>query len=84
MGPLGTLRHFTVVRYRHPAHRREPPFAYGIIDLDGGGRAITHFIDAPDLGSLRSGMRVEPIFREERKGSILDIEYFAPVAEGGR
>jgi uncharacterized OB-fold protein len=31
-----------------------------------------------DLDKVRVGMKVEPVFKEERVGNILDIQYFRP------
>lgn len=79
VGPQGTLRHFTVVRYEHPAQPVKPPFAYGLIDLDKADRAIVHFVVGKDPKNLKQGMRVKPVFKPDRKGNILDILYFTPV-----
>lgn len=37
---------------------------------------MTHFIDEVDLADIHIGMRVKAVFAKERKGNILDIEYF--------
>jgi len=79
VGPHGTLRHFTIVRYEHPAQPMKPPFAYGLIDLDGASRAITHLISGMDLDCLRPGIRVKPVMESTRQGHILDIAFFTPV-----
>jgi hypothetical protein len=79
VGPQGTLRHFTIVRYEHPAQPMKPPFAYGLIDLDGADRAFTHLISEADLESLRPGIRLKPVWKSNRQGSILDIAYFTPI-----
>ncbi len=79
VGPQGTLRHFTIVRYSHPDQPLPPPFAYGIIDLDGADRAMTHLLSGCDLDRLASGLRVMPVFVDKRQGSILDIAYFTPA-----
>ncbi len=76
VGPEGTLRHFTVVHYPHPNQPLAPPFAYGIIDLDGAGRGLTHIIHGCDLSGLHSGMRLKPVWASDRQGSILDISHF--------
>jgi uncharacterized OB-fold protein len=35
-----------------------------------------------DLDNIKIGMRVKAVFREdERKGNILDINYFKPVSK---
>jgi uncharacterized OB-fold protein len=79
VGPEGTLRHFTIVRYEHQNQPRKPPFAYGIIDLDNADTGITHFVYSAEMDDLRSGMRVKPVIEAEREGKILDIVYFSPV-----
>jgi len=79
VGPQGTLRHFTIVRYEHPAQPMKPPFAYGLIDLDGADRAITHLVSGVDLAYLKPGTRMHPVWRSNRQGNILDIVYFTPI-----
>jgi len=79
VGPQGTLRHFTIVRYEHPAQPLKPPFAYGLIHLDGATRAITHLISGADMESLKPGIRVKPVMKPVRQGNILDISFFTPV-----
>ena len=79
VGPEGTLRHFTIARHEHPAQPMKPPFAYGLIDLDGAGTAIVHLISGGDPEDLRSGIRLRPVFRRDRQGNILDIAHFTPV-----
>lgn len=79
VGPEGTLRHFTIVRYEHPSQPMKPPFAYGLIDLDGTDHAMTHIVYHTDMESLRRGMRLKPQFAPERRGNILDILYFTPT-----
>jgi uncharacterized OB-fold protein len=32
-----------------------------------------------DLHTLKIGMRVKAVFREQREGNLLDIRYFKPV-----
>ena len=75
----GTLEAFTVVRYAHAMQPVEPPFAYGLIRLDGADGALPHLIGEADLDELKAGMRLKAIFADERKGSILDIKHFAPI-----
>jgi len=78
IGPQGTLQTFARVNYCEPVHPREAPFVYGVIKLDGADTGITHFIE-PGGKELKVGMRLEPVFAEERKGNILDILHFKPV-----
>jgi uncharacterized OB-fold protein len=79
VGPEGTLRHFTIVRYSHPNQPKKPPFAYGIIFLDNANNGITHFVHTDEMDALHSGIRVKPVMATEREGKIMDIAYFSPV-----
>jgi uncharacterized OB-fold protein len=76
----GTLSSFTVVRYKESYHLREIPYAYGIIQLDGADTGLVHMLGGVDLDKIKVGMRVEPVFKEEREGSFLDIDYFKPIS----
>ena len=76
----GTLLTYTIVYgNRQPMHPLEPPFAYGVVQLDGADTGITHILGEADFGDIRIGMRVQAVFKEERQGSILDIKYFKPL-----
>jgi len=74
----GALTSYTVVRYKEPYMPKEPPFAYGVIQMDGADTGLAHFLGEVDLDNTKIGMRLEPVFKEEREGSILDIDYFKP------
>ncbi len=75
----GTLITYTVVRYESSAMPMKPPFAYGIILLDGASTGIVHLLGEVNLKEIKTGMRVEAVFKEERIGDIMDIRYFKPV-----
>lgn len=83
LGPEGTLETFTRVTYREPVHPPiEPenaPIIYGIIRLDGADTGLTHLIGEVPFDDLKPGLRMTPVFAEERKGNILDIKYFKPA-----
>lgn len=79
IGPQGTLETFTVVTYDEPIHPRKAPFVYGIVKLDRADTGMAHLIDETDFADICIGMRVQPVFADERKGNILDIKYFKPV-----
>lgn len=79
VGPEGTLQTFTVVRYANELQPMAAPFAYGIILLDRASTGLVHLLGDVDLAALRSGIRVAPVFREQRSGTILDMAYFRPV-----
>lgn len=79
IGPYGTVETFTTVMYSEVVHPRKAPFTYAVIKLDGADTAMTHFLDEVDLNDIHIGMRVKPVFAEDRKGNILDIKYFKPL-----
>jgi uncharacterized OB-fold protein len=79
LGPQGTLITYTVPRYKESIHPLSHPFGYGIILLDGATTGLVHLLGGFDGGGLQTGIRVEAVFREQRKGDILDIMYFKPV-----
>lgn len=76
----GTLLTYTVVHYASPVQVLKPPFAYGVIQLDGADTGFTHMLGEVDLENIKIGMRVEAVFNEKRQGNILDIKYFRPLA----
>jgi len=79
VGKQGTVKGFTVVNYSTPVMPLKPPFAYGIIELDGSNTGFVHIIKEGDPKKLKVGMRVEAVFKSNPEGNILDIEYFKPV-----
>ena len=79
VGPEGTLQHFTIVYYESETQPLKPPFAYGIIQLDGATRGFTHLVYGTKMEDLHSGMRLMPVFSQYPQGGILDIEYFTPT-----
>jgi hypothetical protein len=58
----------------------ETPLVYGIIQLDGADTGFVHMLGEIEPEQLRIGMRVQAVFKEKRKASILDIKYFKPLA----
>jgi hypothetical protein len=81
VGTRGTLETYTQVHYSTPVQPAAAPFYYGVIKLDGADTGLAHRIGDLAGKEPRIGMRVRAIFREERKGNMLDILYFKPVEE---
>jgi len=83
VGPKGTLVGYTVVHFPFldplTGKMRPVPYGYGFIVLDGAATKIQHFIQETDIEKLRFGLKVEPVFKEERQGNFADIEYFRIV-----
>lgn len=79
VGPGGKLVSWTVVNYSEPIHAKKAPYVIGLILLDGADTPITHFVDGVQPEKLKVGMALKPVLSKDRKGSILDIEGFAPL-----
>jgi len=79
--PTGTLQVHTVVHYTYSPYYQpmEAPYAVGIIKLDGADTGLCHLLGEVELETIKTGMRVQAVFREERQGNILDIAYFKPA-----
>ena len=75
----GTVQTYTVVHEPNPCQPVEPPLVYGIVQLDGADNGFVHMLGGVDIEHLHIGMRVQAVFRKERTGSILDIQYFKPL-----
>jgi len=87
VGNQGTLETYTQVRYSTPVQPAAAPFYYGIIKPDGADTGLAHMVGDLKGKEPRIGMRLQAVFKEERKGNMLDILYFKPVEEergGGR
>jgi uncharacterized OB-fold protein len=79
----GTLVTWSVTRYAVPATQpQEPPYALGIVKLDGATSGLVHILGGVEPEQLEKGMRMEAVFQEERTGSYLDIRYFRPLTQG--
>lgn len=58
------------------------PFAFALIRLDGADTPMLHAVDVAEESAMRTGMRVQARWRDEREGHINDIECFEPT-DGG-
>jgi uncharacterized protein len=56
----------------------ERPFAWALIRLDGADTAMLHAVDAGSAAAMRTGMRVQARWADDRVGSIRDIACFEP------
>jgi uncharacterized OB-fold protein len=76
----GTLQAFTVARQGPEGEPLEVPVVYGIVKLRGASTVLVHKVLA-DPAKLKAGIRVKAVLKppNKRKGSINDIEGFAPV-----
>jgi uncharacterized OB-fold protein len=78
VGPGGVVTHWAWVRAPRATHPLAHPFAFALVRLDGATSAMLHAVDAGSESRMRSGMRVRPRWRGERRGEIRDIECFVP------
>ncbi|MBA2283119.1 MAG: OB-fold domain-containing protein [Acidimicrobiia bacterium] len=80
VGPAGTVTTWAWVR--HPGSKApvDRPFAWALIRPDGADTALLGAVDAGAIGSMATGMKVEPVWAEEREGSITDITCWTAVA----
>ncbi len=85
VGPKGTLTAFTVLMFSFvdpdTGTERPVPYGYGYVRFDGADNTFPHFLDETDYRKIRIGSRVEPVFEEKRKGTLLDIKYFRILSE---
>ncbi len=83
VGPNGEIGTFTILRYAfidpETGEQKPVPYGYGFIRFDGADTLFQHYIDIVDESKVKIGARVEPVFAEEMKGTIRDIEYFRIV-----
>jgi len=77
----GTLVTYTVVNYTYGTYYQpmEAPYALGIVKLDGADTGMCHLLGGVEPEKIKIGMKVEAVFKKERKGNILDIAYFKPA-----
>lgn len=61
--------------------QRPVPYTWAYIALDGADTCLPHFVKQTDLSVLRVGLRVEPVFEEERRGHLMDIRHFTAIKE---
>ena len=80
VGPGGVVTTWTWVSRVREEHPLDHPFAFALIKLDGADTAMLHAVDAGAPASMSTGMRVVARWRDEREGSIRDIECFTPEA----
>jgi uncharacterized OB-fold protein len=78
VGPAGVVTTWAWVREPMPKHPLDHPFAWALIKPDGADSPMLHAVDAGDVDTMSTGMRVTPRWRAEREGHINDIECFVP------
>ena len=78
VGPAGTLISWSWQPSPLAGQPLDRPFGWALIRLDGADTALLHAVDAGSAALMRTGMRVQARWAEERVGSIRDIACFEP------
>lgn len=84
VGPGGVIGSFTILRYGfidpETGEQKPVPYGYGFIKFDGADTLFQHYISIEEEYRIKVGARVEPVFSEERKGTIKDILHFRVIS----
>jgi hypothetical protein len=75
----GSLLTYTTVYQPLPCHPTQPPITYGIIQLEGADTGLVHLLGEVSPKDIHTGMKLQAVFNDERKGDIRDIKYFRPA-----
>jgi uncharacterized OB-fold protein len=78
VAPVGTVTSWTWVPEPVKGQPFDRPFAFALVRLDGADAPLLHALDVSSPDQVSTGMRVQVRWREERVGSITDIECFEP------
>jgi uncharacterized OB-fold protein len=76
----GTVTAFTVARRQLAALPKRVPVIFALIMLDGADTALLHHLGGVAPDAVHIGLRVTPVFADDRKGHIMDIRHFKPLA----
>jgi len=86
LAPQGVLIGWCLTELGYFGMPTEPPFATGVVQLDGADCGFLHLLGGIDLSeetavrkAVRNGMRVKVIWNTEKRGCIMDIRYFTPT-----
>ena len=79
--PAGHVYTFTVVHRDLDEQVLPEPRILAFVVLDDTDGGLVHYLDEVEPDEIYLGMAVEPVLKEkeERQGSINDIEYFRPA-----
>jgi uncharacterized OB-fold protein len=79
IGPAGTVTTWTWVPDPLDKHPVDHPFAWALITPEGADTPMLGAVDVASPGDMSTGMRVEPVWADEREGSILDLRCWRPA-----
>jgi len=82
----GEILAWVYTNYEYFGMPTKPPFITAIIRLDGTDTGFLHLIGGFDLSDVekvrtrvKDGARVQAVWRKEKQGHVMDIEYFRPL-----
>lgn len=81
VGPAGEITTWAWVTSPHQKHPLDQPFAWALIRPDGADTSMLGAVAAPSIDSVRTGLRVEPVWADEREGHITDIAHWVLQTE---
>ncbi|MFQ6107492.1 MAG: Zn-ribbon domain-containing OB-fold protein [Thermoplasmata archaeon] len=68
----------TIVHIDIDEKKLDRPRVIGFVRIDGTQGGLVHYINA-EKSPVANGTRVRAVLKEDRVGSILDIEHFEPI-----
>ena len=77
----GIVTTFCVVNIPFAGQAVECPYVSASILLDGADITLFALVQEIDAADVRMGMRVEPVWREEKGPTLESIAYFRPTGE---
>lgn len=82
---VGTVETMTIQYEKFPG-LPDPPYAVGLVKLDGASSGMLAFLGGVPLGDAEAAMqkigigcRVRAVWRDVREGRITDLAYFGPA-----
>lgn len=78
VGPEGTVTTWSWVEVPPPGAPLTEPFAWAMVQLDGGTTPMLHVVRGPAAG-IHTGARVRATFSPTPEGSILDLVAFEVI-----
>jgi uncharacterized OB-fold protein len=81
VGPAGEITTWAWVTAPHDKHPLDHPFAWALIRPDGADTAMLGAVDAGSIDAVRTGLRVRPVWADEREGHIGDIARWVPETD---
>jgi uncharacterized OB-fold protein len=79
VGPEGEVTTWAWVTAPHAKHPLDQPFAWALIKPDGADTPMLGAVAAPAMDAVRTGLRVRPVWADEREGHINDIAHWVAV-----